>query len=154
MGDVIRQWSKLWQSRINSLIVQWLLSDARSNGRANSKLKKHCVLSWSMPATPSRMFQNQNRWPWLFSYPLSMHHCVSQKNHKMEEFLPFKSPWSSHRSLLLENIHLFWVLHLQFITICQNQSYLHNSSLFWLTQWCMESGYENYHGLSYKMIRP
>ena len=38
----------------------------------------HSVLSWSIPATPSRMFQNQNRWPWLFSYPLSMHQCVSQ----------------------------------------------------------------------------
>ena len=58
--------------------------------------------------------------PWLFWYPLSMHHCVSQNKDKMEEFLLFRSPWSSHRSVLVENIHLIWVLHLKFIAIYQN----------------------------------
>ena len=49
-----------------------------------------------------------------------MHRSISQNKDKMEKFLLFRSPFSSHWSLLLENIHLFWVLHLQFIAISQN----------------------------------
>ena len=79
----------------------------------------------------------------LFWWSPTIHRCISQNKDKMEEFLLFRSPFSSTGAYYLGIFIYFGFYIIQFIAICQNQSYLHNSSLFWLMQQCFVGDHQN-----------